>query len=55
MIGGKEREEPDPETVDYIVHQYGLTRDEAREVVKEHGRDRTKIDAAAGRMRALRR
>lgn len=41
--------------IDYVVHQYGLTRDQARELVKLFGGDRAKIDAAAGRMKALRR
>jgi hypothetical protein len=54
----QDRNEQPPElaaTVDYIVHQYGLTREEARELVRQHGGDRSKIDAAAGWMRAQRR
>ena len=58
MTGGGKKEkseEQDGEAVDYVVHQYGLTRDEAREVVRESAGDRLKIDAAAGRLRAQRR
>lgn len=58
MTGGgkkEKREDQNDEAVDYVVHQYGLTRDEAREVVRESAGDRMKIDAAAGRLRALRR
>jgi hypothetical protein len=40
---------------DYVVHQYGLTRDQARELVKQHGGDKSKIDAAAGWLKAQKR
>jgi hypothetical protein len=41
--------------IDYVVHQYGLTRDQARELVRQFGGDRALIDAEAGRMKAYRR
>ena len=47
---------PDPESlIDYVIHQYGLTRDQAREIVREHGNDREMIDAMAGKVRAARK
>jgi hypothetical protein len=46
----------DPESlIDYVIHQYGLTRDQAREIVREHGRDREMVDAMAGKVRAARK
>ena len=41
--------------IDYVIHQYGLTRDQAREIVREHGRDREMVDAVAGKVRAARK
>jgi hypothetical protein len=41
--------------IDYVIHQYGLTRDEARDVVKQFGPSQAEVDAAAGRMRAQKR
>jgi hypothetical protein len=41
--------------IDYVIHQYGLTRDQAREIVREHGRDREMVDAIAGKIRAARK
>jgi hypothetical protein len=41
--------------IDYVIHQYGLTRDQAREIVREHGRDREMVDAIAGKVRAARK
>jgi hypothetical protein len=41
--------------INYVVHQYGLTRDEARDVVKQFGSNKAEIDAAAGWVKALRR
>jgi hypothetical protein len=38
--------------IDYVIHQYGLTRDQAREIVREHGGDREMVDAMAGKVRA---
>ena len=46
----------DPESlIDYVIHQYGLTRDQARELVREHGRDREMLDAMAGKLRVARK
>lgn len=41
--------------IDYIIHQYGLTREEAREVVKQSAGDRAMVDAEAGRVKAHKR
>jgi hypothetical protein len=41
--------------VDYVIHQYGLTREEAREVVRQSAGDRALIDAEAGRLKAQKR
>jgi hypothetical protein len=49
-----EEELPEP-IVDYVIHQYGLTRDQAREVVRHSAGDRALIDAEAGRLKALKR
>jgi len=49
-----EKSPPDP-MIDYVIHQYGLTREEAREVVKQSAGDRTLIDAEAGRLKAQKR
>jgi hypothetical protein len=46
----------DPESlIDYVIHQYGLTRDQAREIVREHGSNREMVDAIAGKVRAARK
>jgi hypothetical protein len=41
--------------IDHVVRHYGLTRDQAREVVRRHREDPMKIDAAAGDIKAGRR
>jgi hypothetical protein len=41
--------------IDYVIHQYGLTRDQAREIVREHGSDREMVDAVAGKVKAARK
>jgi hypothetical protein len=41
--------------VDYVIHQYGLTREEAREVVRQSAGDRAMVDAEAGRLKAQKR
>jgi hypothetical protein len=41
--------------IDYVVHHYGLTRDEARDLVKQFGGNKAEIDAAAGWVKALKR
>jgi hypothetical protein len=49
-------EADDPESlINYVIHQYGLTRDQAREIVREHGSNREMVDAMAGRLRAARK
>jgi predicted metal-dependent TIM-barrel fold hydrolase len=46
----------DPESlINYVIHQYGLTRDQAREIVREHGSNREMVDAMAGKLRAARK
>jgi hypothetical protein len=46
----------DPESlIDYVIHQYGLTRDQARDIVREHGSDREMVDAMAGKVKAARK
>ena len=46
----------DPESlIGYVIHQYGLTRDQAREIVREYGNDREMVDAMAGKARATRK
>ena len=47
--------EPSGAMVDYVVHQYGLTREEAREVVRQSAGDRAMVDAEAGRLKAHKR
>lgn len=48
-------ENPRDPMIDYVIHQYGLTREEAREVVKQSAGDRALIDAEAGRLKAHKR
>ena len=56
MSENKATEENTPNSiVDYVIHQYGLTREEAREVVKQSAGDRALIDAEAGRLKAQKR
>jgi len=46
----------DPESlINHVIHQYGLTRDQAREIVREHGSNREMVDAMAGKVRAARK
>jgi hypothetical protein len=45
----------DDTLIDYVVHQYGLTRDEARDVIKQFGSSKAEIDAAAGWVKARKR
>jgi hypothetical protein len=52
MIGKKVK--LDQSEIDYFVRQYGLTREEARELIRVHGDDRKELDAAAGRLKAAR-
>jgi hypothetical protein len=46
----------DPESlINHVIHQYGLTRDQARDIVREHGSNREMVDAMAGKVRAARK
>ena len=38
--------------LDYLARKYGLTREQARELVQRVGNDRKKLDEAAQRMRS---
>jgi hypothetical protein len=56
MSENKATEENTPNSiVDYVIHQYGLTREEAREVVRQSAGDRALMDAEAGRLKAQKR
>jgi hypothetical protein len=55
MATTKRDQDGENDLIDRIVHHYGLTRDQAREVVRRHRDDPRKIDAAAGDIRAGRR
>ena len=41
--------------IDYFARQYGLTREEVRQLIHKHGNDRAELEAAAGRLRAARK
>lgn len=51
-LGGLEN---DDDLVDHVVRHYGLTRDQARDVVRRHRDDPKQMDAAAGTLAAGRR
>lgn len=56
MSENKQKEEESVASIiDYVIHQYGLTREEAREVVKQSAGDRAMVDAEAGRLKAHKR
>jgi hypothetical protein len=55
MNDNKQPQESDASIVDYVIHQYGLTREEAREVVRQSAGDRAMVDAEAGRLKAHKR
>jgi uncharacterized protein DUF3606 len=38
--------------LDFLARKYGMTREEARELVERIGNDREKLDEAAKRMKA---
>ena len=42
-------------TVDNLAHTYGITLEEARQLIRDHGHDRLKLEAAAGQLKARRR
>jgi hypothetical protein len=37
--------------VAYVTRRYGLTREQARKIIQDHGGDRDKIDAAASKLK----
>jgi hypothetical protein len=49
-------EEPaaDEREIDNLVRHYGVTREEARRLLKEHGNSPRELEAAAGRLTAKR-
>ena len=38
--------------VNYFARKHGLTSDQARELIHQHGADRTKLDAAVERLKS---
>jgi hypothetical protein len=44
----------DDHSIDHIVKHYGVTREQARQLIKEHGASRLDLEAAAGRLMAKR-
>jgi len=48
VSAGDERE------VDNLVRHYGITREEARQLIKQFGNSRRELEAAAGRLKAKR-
>ena len=44
----------DEHELDNLVRHYGVTREEARRLIKEHGHSRRDLEAAAGLLKAKR-
>jgi hypothetical protein len=44
----------DDHSIDDIVKHYGVTREQARQLIKDHGASRLDLEAAAGRLMAKR-
>jgi hypothetical protein len=42
----------EPYEVDYLASKHGLTREQAQFLIKQHGNDRAKIDAAAKKLKS---
>jgi hypothetical protein len=42
----------EPYEVEYLASKHGLTRDQAESLIKQHGNDRAKIDAAAKKLKS---
>jgi hypothetical protein len=40
--------------VDNVVRHYGVTREQARQLIKQYGSSRKELEAAAGQLRAKR-
>ena len=41
--------------VENLAHTYGITLEEARQLIKDHGHDRLKLEAAAGQLKVRRK
>jgi hypothetical protein len=41
--------------VENLAHTYGITLEEARQLIRDHGHDRLKLEAAAGQLKARRK
>jgi hypothetical protein len=41
--------------IESLAHTYGITLEEARQLIKDHGEDRVNLEAAAGQLKARRR
>jgi hypothetical protein len=60
MAEAKAKREPAPisagddHEVDQVVRHYGVTREQARRLIREHGANRRELEAAAGRLSAKR-
>jgi hypothetical protein len=61
MADGKTKEEQptgapkdDEHELDRIVKHYGITREEARRLIRQHGDNRRDLEAAAGQLKAKR-
>jgi hypothetical protein len=44
----------DEREVDNVVRHYGITREQARQLIRQHGNSRRELEAAAGQLRAKR-
>jgi hypothetical protein len=42
----------EPYEVDYLAKKHGITRDQAQSLIKQHGNDRERIDAAAKKLKS---
>lgn len=52
--GGRDRSRvsaEEPYEVEYFARQHGLTQEQAREIIEQHGPSRAACDAAAERMK----
>jgi hypothetical protein len=44
----------EPYEVEYFAEKHGLNAQQARDLIAEHGNDREKLDAAAGKIKGKR-
>jgi hypothetical protein len=52
--GGQDRSRVSGEQgyeVDHFAHKHGITKQQAQELIKEHGSNRAKLDAAAEKLK----